>query len=325
MNRTEDVDTALRRYLLGELSEPERAALETEYFANRETLEEVCAVENDLIDDYVRGNLTDAEQELFEQQYCSSPARLRRIQFGETMLSSLFEIPATPGTGVPPEPAPRTVLGPFDAVLSRWRLRMAPALAGLALILTVAVGLLGLECLRLKQRLTASEQAVSSQSQRERELERQLGDLSATSGQLAKDLDDLRSQKEREQNNPPGAKLPAIVAAFALKLGSIRGSGEPQVLMVAQDADVVELRLELGNLDFKKYSATLQTPEGTELWRQSEVRVRPSQIGGRAVIRVPARRLPPGDYVLRLDGISPSGEAVEVSDCYFRVVRKAAH
>jgi len=197
-------------------------------------------------------------------------------------------------------------------------------LAALALVLTGAVVLLGIECLRLKRALTESQQAAASQAQKEEDLEGQLADQRATGNKLARDLEDLRSRQEQEQNNPAGAKIPAIVAAFALKLGSVRGNGDPQVLMVVQDADVVELRLELSNLDFKKYSATLQTPEGTELWKQSEVRVRPSQIGGRAVLRIPAKRLPPGDYVLRLDGISPSGESVEVSDCYFRVAKKTA-
>jgi len=332
MNRTEHLNKTIRQYLLGELSEPDQAAIESEYFSDSERFEEISALENDLIDDYVRGNLAAVEREHFERQYLSSPERLHRVQFAGSMLSSLYGVSATgEAKASRAETAPSRYRRAFavmlgqSRLLSPWRLPAAPVLAALALVLTVAAVLLGIECLRLKRALTASQQAAASQAQKEQDLEGQLADQLANSNKLAHDLEALRSRQEHEHNNPAGAKIPAIVAAFALKLGSIRGSGQPQVLVVAQDADVVELRLELTNLDFKKYSATLQTPEGPELWKQSEIRVRPSQIGGRAVIRMPAKRLPPGDYVLRLDGMSPSGEAVEVSDSYFRVARKAAH
>ena len=45
----------MTRYLLGDLPEIEQTAVEQEYFADPEKFEEVWAVENDLVDRYVRG------------------------------------------------------------------------------------------------------------------------------------------------------------------------------------------------------------------------------------------------------------------------------
>jgi anti-sigma factor RsiW len=326
MNRREDVDRTIRQYLLGELSEPERAAIESEYFADGQRFEEVCALEDDLIDDYVRGNLASGERERFEQQYLTSTERLRRVQFAGSMLSSLRGIsPKQEAKAGRPEAAPSTPGRTLAAMLGQWKPTPAPVLATLALVLAVAAALLGIECLRLRSALTASQQALASQSQKKQELEQQLADQRGNSARLERDLEALRIQQEQEPKNTPGDKLPPIVAAFSLRLGLIRGNGEPQVLGIAPDADLVELRLDLGNVDFKRYSAILQTPEGTQLWKQAEVRVRPSHTGKSTAIRVPAKLMPPGDYVLRLDGVSPSGESVEVSDSYFRVARKAAH
>ncbi len=326
MDRTESVNETVRQYLLGELSEPEQATIETEYFANKERFEEISALENDLIDDYVRGSLSAHERKQFERHYLSSPEKLRRVQFAASMLSSLYSVPAGAGTkDWLPESTP---LGPrrrFAALFGGRRLTPSPLQASFALILIVAVVLLGLECLRLKRALTTSRQTLASQRQREQELEHQLAEQRDSSDQLAKDLDALRSQQAKEPNNPADNKLSPIVAAFTLRSGLIRGTNESQELLVPPGADVVQLRLDLVNLDFKKCSATLLTPEGSLLWKQADVRVRAYQNGRRLVIRVPRKVLPPGDYLLRVDGVNSSGESIEVSNYYFRIAEEPTH
>jgi len=331
MNQAEKVDPTIRRYLLGELSEPEQAAIEGEYFANPERFEEICALENDLIDDYLRGDLPAAEREQFERGYLSSPEKLHRVQFARTMLSSLYGIPGLYGIsgearhrsvrGAPESPGFRAALA---AMKGWWRSGPSLALASVAFILMAAVVLIGLEYLRLRQRLSESEQRIASESQRLQDIERQLDDQTANSRELEKELDNLRSQRAQDQTNPPGSKLSPIVAAFNLRLGLLRGGAEQQILAIAPAADVIELRLNLKSVDFKKYSAALTTAEGKPVWKQAQVGVRPSQTGGRIALRLPARLLAAGDYILRVDGMNPAGESVELGDSYFRVARRAA-
>jgi hypothetical protein len=325
MNQAEKVDQTIRRYLFGELSEPEQAAIEGEYFANPDRFEEICALENDLIDDYLRGDLPAAEREQFERGYLSSPKRLRRVQFARTMLASLYGFPGTARhrsvREAPESPRFRT---PLAAMKGRWRSGPSLALTTVAFILMAAVVLMGLEYLRLRQRLSESEQRIASESQRLQDIERHLDDQMANSRELEKELDNLRSQRAQDQTNPPGSKLSPIVAAFSLRLGLLRGGAEQQILAIAPAAGVIELRLNIKSVDFKKYSATLTTAEGRPVWKQAQVGVHPSQTGGRIALRVPARLLPAGDYILRVDGMNPAGESVELGDSYFRVAQKAA-
>ena len=90
MNQTAKADSTIRNYLLGELTEPEQAALESKYFGDKDKFEEVCAAENDLIDDYLLGNLSTHDRGRFEQAYLSSPERLRKVQFAGSMLRTLY-------------------------------------------------------------------------------------------------------------------------------------------------------------------------------------------------------------------------------------------
>jgi hypothetical protein len=320
MNRTENFDRTIRQYLLGELSEPEQAAVESEYIADRDVFEEVCALENDLIDDYVRGNLAGTDREQFERRYFSSPERLSRVQFAGSMLASLYGT-GTRASGRRPDSASSRVRGSLAAVFGRWKLRATPILATLALVLAVATGLLALEALRLRRALVTSQETLASQSQKESELERQLTEQRASTEHLAKDLEALRSGNAQEQTSSLRGLAP-IIASFILRPGLLRSGGEPQRLLIPAGADVIELRLNLRSLDFKEYTGNLLTPEGAVIWKQPTIKIRPSQTGGTAFMRVPSKLLPPGDYLMRVDGISPLGEAIEVSDCYFRVPKR---
>jgi hypothetical protein len=323
MTGTEKADKLIRQYLLGELSEPEQAALETEFFGSGHRFEEICAVENDLIDDYVHGVLPVSEREQFEARYCSSPEKLRRVQFAGTMHSSLNGVGASARSKAGQTERARTgLIANLGGMLARARLGAAPALASLALILAAAVVLLGLESVRLRQRLTATEHRAAYESLRNQELERELDGQRATSSQLTRELDELRNlQNGQEQQSPPSAPLSPIVAAFTLRAGLVRGSGEAQVLVVPPTADVIELRLEVSKADFRRYSATLTTPEGTVVARQTQIRAHVSGNGTRIAVRVAARLLAPGDYILRVDGVNAAGETGEASESYFRVAR----
>jgi hypothetical protein len=70
---------ALRRYILGGSTEEESAAIEQEYFESADALNRVRAAEDDLIDEYVSGQLTPDERKEFERNYLTTPAHRRRV------------------------------------------------------------------------------------------------------------------------------------------------------------------------------------------------------------------------------------------------------
>src|SRR5678809_451720 len=69
------------RYLLGELSEQEQAALEQRYLSNPQVFNEVLKVESELVDAYARGQLSAEMRERFENSYLKQPALLQRAKF----------------------------------------------------------------------------------------------------------------------------------------------------------------------------------------------------------------------------------------------------
>ena len=79
----------IRRYLLGELSEAEALSLEERYFAEPDVFEQVWAVENELVDDYVAGRLGTGERERFERAYLSSPRHRERVAVARALQATL--------------------------------------------------------------------------------------------------------------------------------------------------------------------------------------------------------------------------------------------
>ena len=77
-----------RRYLLGEASDEERAAIEQEYFADAAALERVEAAEDSLIEDYLSDRLESDERARFEREYLTVPHRRRRVEMIQGLLSA---------------------------------------------------------------------------------------------------------------------------------------------------------------------------------------------------------------------------------------------
>lgn len=78
------------RYLFGELNEAERDALEDRLFADDELSLFLSAVEKDLIDDYVRGEMDAALRQRFERRYLTSESRREKIRLAGVLHKKLF-------------------------------------------------------------------------------------------------------------------------------------------------------------------------------------------------------------------------------------------
>ena len=88
MDKLEQITT---RYLLGELSEQEQAALEEKYFSDPQVFNEVLKVESELVDAYARGQLSTEMRERFEQSYLKHPARRNRVEFARALTTRIDE------------------------------------------------------------------------------------------------------------------------------------------------------------------------------------------------------------------------------------------
>src|SRR5215813_13725386 len=82
----------IRRHLLGELVEADQTALERDLLTDRDGFEQVCAVENDLIDSYLREEMSRADRERFEEHYLSSALHRERVEIARLFLADIDRI-----------------------------------------------------------------------------------------------------------------------------------------------------------------------------------------------------------------------------------------
>src|ERR1044072_951606 len=75
----------IARYLLGDLPEEQQVAIEDRAFTDKDYLALVTAVENDLIDEYVRQDLSATERRQFETRFLASAERRKRVEFANAL------------------------------------------------------------------------------------------------------------------------------------------------------------------------------------------------------------------------------------------------
>jgi hypothetical protein len=84
-----DDAAVISRYLLHELPASEREAIERRYLSDPDYLELIEAVEGDLIDAYVRGELSHAQRERFERYFLCTRSRQERVRLAEALIEKV--------------------------------------------------------------------------------------------------------------------------------------------------------------------------------------------------------------------------------------------
>lgn len=266
------------RYLLDQTTPEERATLEARYMEDDAFFQELVDTENELVDSYVRGEMASSERQEFERYYLTIPERHERVANARAIQD----------------------LRRQDARPVRRSRMQSGALKALAL--TAAVLIVGFLLFRVAVENYRTRFELQQARRHEQELQQQ--------------IEALKSQIQALQNAPP-AQTGQIVA-LALSPGLVRGGAQGKTLTIPQDATAVRIDLYVEGADFAEYSAALETPEGSTLWRRTGLHSQPDREGVRAVrIEAPASEFRSGDYVLKLTG------GRETAGVYgFRVVRK---
>jgi hypothetical protein len=90
-------DPRLARYLLGEAPPDEQASIEQRYCADPDFHAEVQAVERELIDQYIRGELTNTAA--FETHFMAAPSRREKVEFARALMRTPVSQPAASASG----------------------------------------------------------------------------------------------------------------------------------------------------------------------------------------------------------------------------------
>ena len=323
MRLMDESEQTVTRYLLGELSESERSALEEKYFTDPQIFNQVLKTESELVDGYVRGQLSNEVRERFEQSYMAHPARSERVKFAAALATRLdqLEEPVTSSE------QPTLPVSWWQRLLVSLRgqrptLRFSLALATV-LIMLGSVWVF-IEIRRRQRELAQTQAASETQKRREREQSQPPADESRRAEELAAEQERVeRSPQRMPQPTPTSGSAPRSVS-LALTVGGVRSgdTGQTPTLFIPPGTTQARLQLLLKDNNYPGYRAALQAVGGAEIFSQMNVKPRRAKTGASFVFTVPARKLAAGDYVLTLSGINPDGEVDDLSKSLFRVEKR---
>ena len=157
-----DDDQVLKRYLLGELSEEERAAVQDRLTSDEDYFDFLCTVETDLLDAYVRGELSAGEREQVERSLLTAPHARARLAFAKALAAE------TARTGRKRLPV--------------WRTGPSILLAAAGLVVVVGIGFLALQNRKLGEQIATLETQRSALQSAEHDLELRLNRAQTGSG-----------------------------------------------------------------------------------------------------------------------------------------------
>ena len=318
-------ETLIARYLLGELPEEQQVEIEDRAFADQKYLASITAVENDLIDEYVRNELSGAERKRFEKQFLASAERRKRVEFARALTGVISE-----------EATPKRVVVQ-DVKSASWRDSLYAFINGLTPaakmafvlampLLVIGSGYLFVETLRLRRELGETQAAHQSQQnaqQQALELEHRRNE------ELSAQLNQEKLQREqtdeslRELSETGDAVNPAprpVIASLTLLPGLSRGGDNKPSLAVPDNARLVRLQIGIDPEEpYKNFAVELLTLSGRQVWTREKLNAR-HRGGARAVaLTLPATALKAGEYELRLRGLKDDGGSEDVGFYYFTV------
>lgn len=278
-------DEVLIRYLLGELAPVEAERLDEQSVADPAFFDRLDAVENDLIDSYVRRELPDDLLERFKTHYLTSETRARKVRFA----AALANRQKRPATVVPMMPRGG---------------RMVPWLLPLAATIAIAgFGLLFLSSSRDAAPARPSAPQVS---------------------QTQPAAPPAASQPAIQDPDVPAAPARETLFAFTLAAPR-RGVDDAQEVVIPATATNVSIRLEIESDDFPRYRVSLKQPSSDRtIWRSSALTAEAEGAGRVVPALIPAGHFGTERYWVELEGLPPGGAAELIATYTFRAVRQPA-
>src|SRR5690242_16171044 len=253
----------IARYLLGDLPEEQQVAIEDRAFADKDYVALITAVENDLIDEYVRQELSPTERQQFERQFLASAERRKRVEFAKALARA-------------PAVHEKTVVSwreSLYAFISRLNPAARFAVAAAMLLLIAGGAWLLTETLRLRSQLT---QLQAQNQARQKELQQQVEAERRRSEELNARLNQEKQQREQtdeslrqlsetgDATNPPPRP---VIAALTLLPGLSRGDSDKATLIMPEDARLVRLQIGIDPEEpDKTFAVELSTTAGRQVW-----------------------------------------------------------
>jgi hypothetical protein len=271
---------AIRQYLLGQLPTEESSQIEERLLTDAAFYEELLIAEDELVDDYLAGELSDSDRKSCETLFLLTPERQQKIRFALTLKKYVNAVGQTqPGESIAideiskdadevPDRSPKK--RPFLSLLPFGNPIVSYSFAAAVLLIVAGIALI-----------------------------------------VVKNW------------TSPTPHEPGKILAVALSPGLSRDeSGTINEITIPPGTDAVQLKLRIsGDVQYQSYRASLQTSDGVEKLRVSDLKTTATENSVIVQLQAAAGLLTRGDYYVKLSGLNPRGEYDDVGRYSFRVTR----
>jgi len=260
-------------------------------------MEDMHLDESDVAERYVTGRLSAEERAGFEAHFVDCPRCLDRIEVAEGLRDALAR--STPPQRPLQLRIPRRSRPPAFA--------MALA-ASIVLLLGVPVVLSLRAASRAERALEAERAAAAQSAQRLADLEQKLGGAEAALRQDQEARSVLEAQLAGERRPQLQVPVFALIATRGEESETLRLPTRPQWILFSLERESPPR--------FSRYRVTLLSSDRRQLW-QGEVEPTSRE---QLAIGLHSSLLPPGAYLLQLEGIGRAGSLTHVAQHAFRAL-----
>lgn len=348
MEKRSEEEVELKHYLLGEVGEDERWAVEERLFLDREYLLRFRALEDELIDAYVHGDLPPGEQDKVESELLSRPGRDEDLKFARALKDYLDDaedetpIPAAADSGPQPYPTPKPSF-PFPPPFIRRYPVAAFSLAAAVLVIIAVVIWQASEARRRRDAPLAHAPAPLGQgaptdpkppqeSGEERadkgagtEVQPERPGASHPSrgedGERAANPRPTRQPRQQARPSSPAEQRSSLaLTVLLLPSAAARGEGQGNVVHLSPGVGTVNVQLPLFDEGetYSIYNATLRA-DGKPVHSWAKLKPTVAESGSLVQIPIPAGLLRKQSYEVSLAGVAGNGRAEELRIYSFRV------
>lgn len=300
-------DTALKKYLLGEFSGRELDDLERTYLADSDLFERLLVVEDDLIDQYARGELNPTEREAFERQLLATPGQRERLLNAQALSAVTRAQRSAPAS---PKQFRSEKWASWLGVSGR---RSILAFAAL-LLLVIAAGI----AVRVWRR-KAEPNRIQAETQPPQG--KQPEPQATLQAQQSAGKQQLPKQSESPVMPTRTERAPQV-ATFVLPMTLTRSSGSATSFVLKSGIETVLLQAQISGGSYKTYQAELQSADGDHIQTFTGVKPQRRANGDLLLLNLPARLLNRSDYMLKVSGVNHDSRLEDAGLYSFRIVKE---
>lgn len=298
------IETKIKKYFLGELSEIEANDLEEELAVSIELTESAHIIEDELIYAYLQGGLSANERLHFEKNYLLTPTRREKLKSAQIFLKNVQAKPVEIIGAEPQIPFWQKLFGSFS-------LSKALSFAALTVLLFGGVFVLWLNRQNKEETVQITPTPI-------------IANKTESPSPIIENINQPNKNvavKTPTPSTPTPTPTPKTtkpikptLATFTLFPGTLRSNGE-QFLKITPNVGKINLNLSLpkDSAKYATYQATVKTADGETIFTTSNLKS--------LNLNLPADKLSNQTYIIFLEGKSPEKPAESIAEYTFRVRR----